>query len=447
MIHETFRSRHQGSMLRYKKAREVFPSGVTHDTRFARPFPIYVTHGMGPRKWDVDGNEYIDYVMGHGALLLGHSHPLVVEAVTRQAARATHLGACGELEVEWAEQVKRLVPSVERLRFHSSGTEATLMALRLARAFTGRPKIVKFINHFHGWHDYLIADAGKYSSVGIPESTASTVVRLPAGRIELVEEALRSDREIGGVILEPTGASMGYYPLSPEFLGQLREVTLRHGVLLVFDEVVTGFRTSRGGAQERFGVKPDLTTLGKILAGGLPGGAVGGRSEILDGIAFRDDTAWNVSKRISHPGTFNANPLCAAAGVACLRSVAEEPHNEAADKAAGRLRAGLNDAMKKAGVTGFAHGLASLVWVVFGIPYDGDTSQCTVPHAELGAALGAPALTVLKQAMQNAGVDIMGANEFIVSATHTPRDIDQTVAAFEESLHAILQEGLLTARR
>ncbi len=442
-IVETFCARHGKSRGLYQEALKSLPDGVTHDTRFARPFPIYVTHGAGPRKWDVDGNEYIDYVMGHGALLLGHSHPKIVGAVTRQMARATHLGACSEEEVAWAKAVKRLVPSIERIRFHSSGTEATLMALRLARAFTGKPKILKFVNHFHGWHDYLIAEAGKYASAGIPEQTSQTVLRIPAGDIAEVENVLSRDREIAGVILEPTGASMGYYPLTAEFLRGLREVTARHGVVLIFDEVVTGFRAAPGGAQERYGVKPDLTTLGKILAGGLPGGAVGGRAEILDMISHREDARWNVTSRVSHPGTFNANPLSAAAGVTCLTAVAEEPLNEAADRAAAHLVKGLNEVMGSQKVVGFAHGLASVAWVVFGTRLEGDPDRCTVPHAKLREALAAPALTALKQAMQNEGVDIMGTNEFIVSATHGDREIDQTIGAFDRSVAALKRDGLV----
>ena len=166
-INERYQQLHPGSLRLYEQAQGLFPDGVTHDTRWATPFPLYVTHGTGPRKWDVDGNEYIDYVMGHGALLLGHSHPEIVEAVATQVAKGTHLGASHDLEIQWAERIKALIPSMDKVRFNSSGTEATMMTLRLARAYTGKNKIIKFQGHFHGWHDYVLAGLGR-SAAGIP---------------------------------------------------------------------------------------------------------------------------------------------------------------------------------------------------------------------------------------------------------------------------------------
>lgn len=441
-IIEEYVKNHAKSKELYEEARVTFPSGVTHDTRYVKPFSLFMTHGKGPRKWDVDGNEYIGYVMGHGSLILGHNHPEVIASVKQQIEQGTHLGANTELELRWARAVKTLFPSVERIRFHSSGTEATLMALRLARSFTGKNKIIKFHNHFHGWHDYLIADAGKYSSSGIPDTTTQSVIRIPDGNIDRVEEVLKKDKDIAGVILEPTGAAMGYLPLRPEFLAQLRELTRKYEALLIFDEVVTGFRISSGGAQKRFGVTPDLTTFAKILAGGFPGGAVGGRAEIVEMISFHDDQKWDTTRRVCHPGTFNANPLCAVAGSRCLEIIALQPINEQADAAADRLKSGLNEILKSAGVTGLAYGLASLVWVVFGMPYEEGASLYTLSHKRIKEAMVSPAIKTLKCAMLNAGVDIMGANEFIVSATHKEKDIDQTLDAFEKAITHMKKEGL-----
>ena len=317
-IMEEYIANHPGSAQRYAEATQIFPGGVTHDNRYAEPFPLYVTHGAGPRKWDVDGNEYIDYVSGHGALLLGHSHPAITAAVTEQINRGTHLGACTEEEVRWAKAIKALVPSVEKLRFHSSGTEATLMAMRLARAYTGKNKIIKLQDHFHGWHDYAMAGSDR-SAPGIPPETFGSMVIVPSGDLAAVEKALSSDSEIAALILEPTGAHYGQLPFDiPNYLSGLRELTAQHGVVLIFDEVVTGFRAAPGGAQVLYGITPDLTTMAKIVAGALPGGAVGGKAEIIDMMAQRGDPEWDNQRRVYHPGTFNANPLSAVAGATCL---------------------------------------------------------------------------------------------------------------------------------
>jgi len=439
-IAEEYARKHPGSAELYEKAKGDFPGGVTHDTRYVTPFPIYMTHGEGPRKWDVDGNEYIDYVMGHGALLLGHSHLEIVAAVSEQLQRGTHLGGNTELEMRWAEAIRRLVPSVERIRFHSSGTEATLMALRLSRAHTGRNKFIKFRNHFHGWHDYVVAGSER-PPVGVPEATLSSAIVLKPGDIGSVERRLAEDEDVAAVILEPTGAHMGAAPVQAEFLRDLREVTRRYGVLLIFDEVVTGFRVSPGGAQVRFGIAPDLTTFGKIVAGGLPGAAVAGRADIVDIIAFRDDPEWNARRRISHPGTYNANPLSAAAGSRCLELIASEPINQRADAAAARLKRGLRDVLARMEVPGHIHGIASIVNMALGVHCDCDGELCTAPHEELGKATqyGQP----LKRSMLNAGVDIMGGRGFLVSATHGEGEIDRTVAAFEEALTAMRDEGMV----
>jgi len=440
---DEYRKKHPGSEVLYEEAQRIFPSGINHDVRRMQPFPLFITHGLGARKWDVDGNEYICYVMGHGALILGHSHPRIVEAVCDQIRKGTHLGCNTELELRWAESVKRLMPSIEVISFHSSGTEATLMAVRLARAYTKKSKIIKFKNHFHGWHDYVIAEAGKYSSSGIPESTSRTVVRLSAGDIAQVEQVLKEDRDIAGVILEPTGASMGCFPIRPEFLVQLREVTKKYGVLLLFDEVVTGFRTSPGGAQERFGVRPDITALAKILGGGLPAGAVGGKREIIEQIAFHEDTKWNTSERVSHPGTFNANPLSAAAGSRCLELIAFGEVNSRADEAAARLKSGLNWILRKEKVTGFAYGLASLVWVLLGVEWNEGEDLYALPYEKIKGALLWDRALNFKRAMLNAGVDIMGTSEFIVSAAHGEREVEDTLDAFEKALASMRSEGIL----
>ena len=260
--------------------------------------------------------------------------------MSRQILRGTHLGASTDEEMRWAKAIKALMPAVEKVRFNSSGTEATLMAMRLARAYTGKNKVVKLQDHFHGWHDYAMAGSDR-SAPGIPDASMGTMVIVPPGDLGAVEDALNRDDDIAALILEPTGAHMGQMTFDvPVYLKGLRELTAQHGVVLIFDEVVTGFRASPGGVQERYGIRPDLTTMAKIVAGGLPGGAVGGKADIIDMIAHRGDPEWDNVRRVYHPGTFNANPLSAAAGAAALELIASEPVNEHADAMADRLKAG-----------------------------------------------------------------------------------------------------------
>ena len=441
-ILEDYISKHQGSAQRYLEASQLFPGGVTHDTRYAQPFPLYMTHGTGPRKWDVDANEYIDYVSGHGALLLGHSHRAIAEAVSRQITRGTHLGASTDEELRWARAIKALMPSVEKLRFHSSGTEATLMAMRLARAYTGKDKVIKLQDHFHGWHDYAMAGSDR-AAPGIPQATWGSMVVVPAGDLNAVEDVLSQDSGIAALILEPTGAHYGQLPFdTPNYLKGLRELTSQHGVVLIFDEVVTGFRASPGGAQELYGVRPDITTLAKIVAGGLPGGAVGGQADIIDMIAHRGDPEWDNTRRVYHPGTFNANPLSAVAGATCLEMVATQPINKQADAMAARLKAGLNEIFGKMEVAGHAHGIASMVHVVLA-DCDCGRELCTMSHREIMEATASAAVTAMKRGLQNRGVDIMGRDAFLVSGAHTDGEIDQTLEAFEDTLAAIRAEGLV----
>jgi glutamate-1-semialdehyde 2,1-aminomutase len=453
MIIEEYARKHPRSRELYEEAKGLFPSGVTHDTRYVHPFPLFMTNGKGARKWDVDGNEYVCCVMGHGALILGHGHPEIVRAVQEQMERGTHLGSSTESELRWARAVKRLIPAIEKIRFHSSGTEATLMAIRLARAFTGKPRILMFNDHFHGWSDCVIPETGKWSSGGITPATFQTSLRVPAGDIGAFDKALKENSDIAAVMLEPTGASMGCYPLRPAFVREVRELTAALGILLIFDEVVTGFRVSPGGAQEKLGVRPDLTALAKICAGGLPGGAVGGRGDVMDMIAFHDDPRWDAGRRVSHPGTYNANPLSAAAGARCLELIAERPVNRTADDAALRLASGLNRVLGKMGVPGIAYRSASIVWVLFGLS-PGELKRCSdvegedegflpLPHGRIKEAVSSQTAQIFKRALLNTGVDIMGSSEFILSAAHDDNVIDDIVEAFERAVASMKEERVI----
>ncbi len=438
-IHELFAQKHPGSAALHEEAVGIFPDGVTHDTRYVTPFPLVVTHTAGSRKWDVDGNEYIDYVMGHGALLLGHGRPEVIQAVTEALSHGTHRGASHLEEMEWARWVLRLVPSAERVRFTSSGTEATMLALRLARAYTGKTHVLRFTDHFHGWNDLLAVGSSRNMGGIAPEVAALSYV-VPPNDPALVEQALESHDDIAAVILEPTGASMGHAPVYPEFLHALRDLTQKHGVLLIFDEVVTGFRVSPGGAQGLYGVTPDVTTLAKILAGGLPGGAVCGRADIIDMIAHHEGVGDN---RVAHPGTFNANPISASAGAAALQIVATGEPNATADARAATLRAGLNDIMTRMEVPGCCYGVASIFQVRLGTQCQCSDAEHLRP-SESQKPTPPNIISAMRLAAINAGVDLMsGRPSGLVSAAHTEADVQTTLAGFEQAFSALRTDGLL----
>jgi glutamate-1-semialdehyde 2,1-aminomutase len=342
--------------------------------------------------------------------------------------------------------VCEIVPSAEDVCFTSSGTEATLMAIRLARAYTGRDRILKFDQHFHGWHDAVIgargAESDCLSSSGVPAATSSNTVCVSQDDIRAVEEKLASD-DIAAVIVEPTGASYGTLPLHPAFLSGLREATARHNTVLIFDEVVTGFRVAPGGAQARYGVTPDMTTLAKILAGGMPGGAVCGKSDILSMLEFRDGR-WNAEQRVQHPGTFNANPVSAAAGIAMLEMVRTGGHHVHADALVERLVPAMNDVIDHAGVKGCVYGLASYFHITVGHDAPRPTNGTVEwPGEGLPPRTDARVFAALKRGMLNHGVDLMSGSGGFTSGVHSVEDIDRTVEAFGATLAAMQSDGQL----
>jgi len=451
-IEAEYRARTKRSAELYERARRVLPAGLTHDSRTLLPYPIYAARASGPRKWDADGNEYVDYFGGHGALLLGHSHPAVVKAVSEQIALGTHWGASHELEVRWAELINRLVPCAERVRFTASGTEASHLALRLARAFTGKPKVIRFVGHFHGWHDQVAAGAHSHYDGSVPAGVLPQIVEhtilLPADDPVRVAETLNQRADVAAVILEPSGASWGQVPLPPGFLAKLREITREAGVLLIFDEVITGFRWSRGGAQARVGVTPDLCVLAKIVAGGLPGGAVAGRADVLDQLDA-DVAKRNAREKIAHQGTFNANPLSAAAAIATLSIVEQEDVCERAERAAEAIRAGMRQILVEEQVPWGIYGDAS-AFIIFqnpkNLPLDpASFNPLQFGFAELKATRNANLTYRLRVALLANGVDLMGAPGGLVSATHGEREVAHTLDAFRTAVRWMKAEGDIAA--
>lgn len=443
-----YRRRTPGSARLAEQAAGVFPSGVTHDGRYLQPYPIYVERAAGTHKWDVDGHEYVDYAGGHGALLLGHNHPQVTPAVAAQLARGTHYGSCHELEIRWGQLVQRLLPSAERVRFTSSGTESTLLALRLARSFTGKQKVVRFHGHFHGWHDHVAFGVtnhfdGTPTPGVLPEVAANMLMTAP-NDIAATRQLLEGRDDIAAVIIEPTGASWGQVPVTGDFLHALRELTERRGVLLIFDEVVTGFRVSPGGAQGHYGIRPDLTTLAKILAGGLPGGAVAGRQDLLQALDFSVSSVPGREK-VPHQGTFNANPLSAAAGIATLEIVAGSDACRKASDYAARLREALAREVRDAGVPWCVYGSFS-GFHIFTNPdrlsiTAADIDAARYDHRTLKAVRN-PALSMkLRIGMLIHGVEIFGWPGGPTSAMHADDDLDRTAAAFRGTLKMLKEDG------
>jgi glutamate-1-semialdehyde 2,1-aminomutase len=441
-IDDAFRKRFSKSAELYERSRRAIAGGITHDSRNFAPFPIYIERADGSRKWDVDGNELIDHWMGHGALLLGHNHPQVTAAVAEQVHKGTHYGANHELEVAWAEQINRMVPSAEWVRFTMSGTEATMLAIRDVRAYTRRAKIIRFAGHFHGWHDYAMVGYqppfDTPTSTGIPTAVADSMLVAYPNNIESVRELLDAHPgEVAGVIVEPGGGSNGILPTSVPFLRELRTLTAQRGVVLIFDEVITGFRYSPGGAQQAYGVTPDLTTLAKIVAGGLPGGALVGKRDILQVQTFKGELHKDRFERVLQQGTFNANPLSAAAGLNALQIVAEGWPTEQANQAGEQLRAGLRDVFERRGVAGVVLGESSVFQILLGAGMD--EAAATTDVQRLMAGRGA--VNTLRKAMLINGVDLMRSGGF-TSIVHKDEELSKTIDAFDRSLEALQREGL-----
>ncbi len=319
----------------YARARQVLVGGVNSPVRSFRSVggePLFIQRGEGCYIYDADGNGYVDYVCSWGALILGHADADLVRAIQEQATRGTSYGASTELEVELAEKIASAIPSIELLRFVNSGTEATMSAIRLARGYTGKKKLVKFEGCYHGHADYLLTKAGSGlatysipSSAGVPESFTQETITLPFNDIAAVEEVFkREGAEIAAVIVEPVAGNMGVVPASREFLITLRELTERYNALLIFDEVITGFRLTYGGAQNIYGITPDLTCLGKVIGGGLPIGAYGGREEVMKKLAPLGP--------VYQAGTLSGNPLSMAAGLATLKKLSQATYETLSGK-------------------------------------------------------------------------------------------------------------------
>lgn len=420
----------EGSRKLYERARKMMPGGVSSPVRAFLPYPSYISEARGSRIMDVDGNEYIDYCMGFGPLILGHADPDVILAVKEQAELGMLYGAPIPMELEMASLIEEVFPSMEMLRMVNTGTEATMHAIRLARGFTGRKRFIKVEGAFHGAHDSVLVKAGSGAtthsapnSLGIPEEVTSNTLLVPFNDIDSVKRVIRENRgEIAALITEPVIGNAG--PILPDdgYLASLREITEENDILFILDEVITGFRLAMGGAQERFGVEADMTILGKVAGGGLPIGIFGGREDIMSMVS--------PSGKVYQAGTFSGNPMTLSAGLATLRKLGKMGH-EGLERKGERMRSSLQSAMEGIGLPYRVQGIGSMFQIFL-------TSE---EVRDYRGALGCDTALFhrLFLGMLERGV-YLPPSQFetdFISTAHTDKDIDATVERYAEVLEEI----------
>ena len=419
----------------FDKAKISIPGGVNSPVRAFKSVdmkPLYIDHGKGSKIYDADGNEYIDYVCSWGPLILGHCDSRIQEAVIKATEKGTSFGACTEIEVKFASLISSMYPSIEKIRMVNSGTEATMSAVRLARGYTGKNKIIKFDGCYHGHGDSFLIKAGSGvltfgipGSPGITPETAGNTLIAQYNNIEGVKELISNNKgEIAALIVEPIMANAGMITPENDFLKELRSITEKENILLIFDEVITGFRIAPGGAQEYYGVKPDLTTLGKIIGGGLPVGAFGGKKEIMDYLA--------PDGPVYQAGTLSGNPLAMAAGFEAVKVLKEGSLYKKLDHLGERLERGLKDNLEKLSIPYSFNRVGSLIGLAFTDRKVVDLETSMSSNAKFYAAY-------FKEMLKNGIYLAPSAYEVaFVSSAHSLEDIDKTIEASYKSLKAIL---------
>ena len=431
------------SLEAFNEAKTLMPGGVNSPVRSYRSVdcnPPFIARGEGAHIFDIDGNEYVDYVLSWGPLVAGHAHPAVVSALADAAARGTSYGAPTTLESDLVRLVQKAYPSMQLVRMVNSGTEATMSALRLARGFTGRSKIVKFVGCYHGHSDSLLVDAGSGlatfgvpSSPGVTEGVAKDTITVPFNDADAITRVMTEyGKDIACIIVEPVAGNMGCVLPENGYLDTLRALTEKHGALLIFDEVMCGFRASLGGAQAAYGITPDLTCLGKIIGGGLPCAAYGGRRDIMEQIA--------PAGPVYQAGTLSGNPLAMTAGIETLKLILKEPEPGEADASRAltlktkKLVLGLESAARDAGVKIQAHQAGSMFSIFF--------NKGKVKDYASSAASDQEAFKVWFRAMLEQGV-YLAPSQFetlFLSLAHTDEDIDRTIAAAEKAFRTVKEK-------
>ena len=411
----------------FEEAKKVLPGGVSSPVRAIKPYPFYTKRANGSKITDIDGNEYIDYVMGYGPLLLGHNHPAIKEAVRKQLPDGWLYGTPTELEVTLAKEIIKLYPSIGMVRFVSTGTEATMGALRAARGFTGKNKFIKIEGGFHGAHEAALVKAGSGAttlgtpdSAGVPKDFTKNTLQVPFNDIEAMTAAIEAYKDdVAAVIIEPVLGNIG--PILPKdgYLKEVRAVTRENDVVLIFDEVITGFRLAMGGAQEYYGVTPDMTTLGKILGGGFHIGVIGGKREIMENIS--------PAGPVYQAGTFNGSPVSMTAGLAVIKTLKGEKVHAKVNKAGDSMRSGLSDVISDLGLDYNVSGIGSMFKVFFGdMPYNyQDALKCDKEK-----------FNVFFKKMLADGI-FLPPSQYetnFLSLAHSQDDIDKTIEAYRRNL-------------
>ncbi|MCX9011387.1 MAG: glutamate-1-semialdehyde 2,1-aminomutase [Candidatus Methanoperedens sp.] len=411
----------------FEEAKKILPGGVSSPVRAIKPYPFYTERANGSKITDIDGNEYIDYVMGYGPLLLGHNHPAIKEAVTRQLSDGWLYGTPTELEVALAKEIIKLYASIEMVRFVSTGTEATMGALRAARGFTKRNKFIKIEGGFHGAHEAVLVKAGSGAttlgtpnSAGVPADFTKNTLQVPYNDIEAMTAAIEAYKDdVAAVIIEPVLGNIG--PIIPKkgYLEDVRAVTEENGVVLIFDEVITGFRLAMGGAQEYYGVTPDMTTLGKILGGGFHIGVIGGKREIMENIS--------PAGAVYQAGTFNGSPVSMSAGLAVISTLRKENVHEKVNRAGDSLHSALLDVISGLGLDYSVSSVGSMFKVFFGdMPYNyQDALKCDTEK-----------FNAFFKKMLSDGI-FLPPSQYetnFLSLVHSKDDIDKTIEAYQRNL-------------
>ena len=432
----------QRSEQLYEQARKYLPSGASSNVRvyMHEPFPVIFSRGKGPRVWDVDGNRYIDYLMAYGALILGHRHPKIISEIEAQLQEGIMFGTTSEREIELAKVIASVVPCAEMVTFANTGTEATMEAIRIARAVTGKEKLLKFEGHYHGHHDYVLFSVDSPSPVsgleasptklpyfpGIPDEVAKTVIVAPWNNVSGLERILKKNyNDVAAVITEPVMASQGIIPPEGEYLKQLRELTNKYDSLLIFDEVLTGFRLAKGGAQEFYGVKPDLACYAKALGGGAPIAAVAGRRDLMSQIG---------PGRIGFGGTYNAHPLSLAASKATLETLLRndgEAFRRMADLGS-KLKTGLEEAFRAADINVVINAVGPMLSIYF-------TKLRKVSTYRQALQADPDKFKRFRDEMMKRGVYMHpdGLERLSISAVHTEHEIEETIVAARDSLRSL----------
>jgi glutamate-1-semialdehyde 2,1-aminomutase len=436
-IARTPRSRHFA-----ERAGLVLPDGVSTDTRLFDPYGIYVERAAGTRKWDVDGNEYRDFFGGHGAMMLGHAHPRVTEAIQHAAARGVQLAASNPLEVQWAE----LIPTAERVRFTGSGTEATLLAIRIARAFTGRSKLIRVRTHYHGWHDFAVSGYSNYfdgsPAPGVLSEIAGNTILVTPNDFDELRRVIDIHRaDAAALLLEPLGSHFGIVPTTDAYLKEAATLAKENDIPVVLDEVISAFRVGPSGMQGLMGLRPDLTCMGKVAAGGLPGGMVCGSERLMAVLSRQASAAQGTHRKVLHQGTFTGNPVTAAAAIVTIDEVVANHLTEHATALGEITRARLNRLFIRMGIGWRAYGRFSAFHILPGAPDNAD-DIATLPW-ERYADRPIPLLQSLRMALILEGVDIGSRGTGFLSGIHQSDDVDCLLAAWERALLRLRRETLI----